>query len=286
MTVSNSLVAKKTTFSTFITSDAIKTKINQMVAGRDGAKFITSLISLVSNNPMLAECEHSTILSSALLGESLKLSPSPQLGQYYMVPFNDNKNGRKVAQFQIGYKGYIQLAMRSGQYRDLDVIEVREGEYKGKDAFTGKARVEFIEDDNERLKLPIIGYFAYFELLNGFRKSLYWTKEKMEQHALTYSQAYKTDVKKGWNMSFWSKDFDAMAFKTMLRQLISKWGIMSVEFQTAFTNDMGVIENDGNANFVDSVDEPEPAQEIKTLPKVENTESIIENNDPLNNFEE
>lgn len=284
MTVSNSLVAKKTTFSTFITSDAIKTKINQMVASRDGAKFITSLISLVSNNPMLAECEHSTILSSALLGESLKLSPSPQLGQYYMVPFNDNKNGRKVAQFQIGYKGYIQLAMRSGQYRDLDVIEVREGEYKGKDAFTGKARVEFIEDDNERLKLPIIGYFAYFELLNGFRKSLYWTKEKMEQHALTYSQAYKTDVKKGWNMSFWSKDFDAMAFKTMLRQLISKWGIMSVEFQTAFTNDMGVIENDGNANFVDSVDEP--AQEIKTLPKVENTESIIENNDPLNNFEE
>lgn len=167
-----------------------------MVAGRDGAKFITSLISLVSNNPMLAECEHSTILSSALLGESLKLSPSPQLGQYYMVPFNDNKNGRKVAQFQIGYKGYIQLAMRSGQYRDLDVIEVREGEYKGKDAFTGKARVEFIEDDNERLKLPIIGYFAYFELLNGFRKSIYWTKEKMEQHALTYSQAYKTDVKK------------------------------------------------------------------------------------------
>lgn len=284
MTVSNSLVAKKTTFSTFITSDAIKTKVNQMVAGRDGAKFITSLISLVSNNPMLAECEHSTILSSALLGESLKLSPSPQLGQYYMVPFNDNKNGRKVAQFQIGYKGYIQLAMRSGQYRDLDVIEVREGEYKGKDAFTGKARVEFIEDDNERLKLPIIGYFAYFELLNGFRKSLYWTKEKMEQHALTYSQAYKTDVKKGWNMSFWSKDFDAMAFKTMLRQLISKWGIMSVEFQTAYTNDMGVIENDGNANFVDSVDEP--MQEIKTLPKVENTESIIENNDPLNNFEE
>ena len=174
--------------------------------------------------------------------------------------------------------------MRSGQYRDLDVIEVREGEYKGKDAFTGKARVEFIEDDNERLKLPIIGYFAYFELLNGFRKSLYWTKEKMEQHALTYSQAYKTDVKKGWNMSFWSKDFDAMAFKTMLRQLISKWGIMSVEFQTAYTNDMGVIENDGNTNFVDSVDEP--AQEIKTLPKVENTEPIIENNDPLNNFEE
>lgn len=288
MTPTNSLVEKKMTFSTFITSDAIKNKVNQMVAGRDGAKFITSLISLVSNNPMLAECDHSTILSSALLGESLKLSPSPQLGQYYMVPFNDNKNGRKVAQFQIGYKGYIQLAMRSGQYRDLDVIEVREGEYKGKDAFTGKPRIEFIENDNERLKLPIIGYFSYFELLNGFRKSLYWTKERMEQHALTYSQAYKTDVKKGWNNSFWSKDFDAMAFKTMLRQLISKWGIMSIEFQNAITHDMGVIDENGNANFVDS--ENEDIQETKAIPsQFENpatdAEQIIEN-DPLTNFDE
>lgn len=106
----------------------------------------------------------------------------------------------------------------------------------------------------------------------------------MEQHALTYSQAYKTDVKKGWNMSFWSKDFDAMAFKTILRQLISKWGIMSIEFQTAYTNDMGVIGNDGNANFIDSVDDSSP--EIKTLPEVKNIEPTIENNDPLNNFEE
>lgn len=286
MTVTNSLVKRnnKQTFSTFLTSDAVKTKINQMIAGPAGGKFITSLISLVSNNPAIAECEHSTILSSALLGESLKLSPSPQLGQFYIVPFNDNKNGRKVAQFQIGYKGYIQLAMRSGQYRDLDVIEVRQGEYKGKDAFTGKPRIEFIEDDNERLKLPIVGYFAYFELLNGFRKSIYWTKEKMEQHALTYSQAYKTDIKKGWNMSFWSKDFDAMAFKTLLRQLISKWGIMSVDFQTAVTHDMGIIDDNGNANFVDNSNDD--IQETKVLPPVEETETIIENSDPLTNFEE
>lgn len=285
--VQNSLVAKKSTFSTFLTSDAVKTKVNQMIAGPAGNKFITSLISLVSNNPAIAECEHSTILSSALLGESLKLSPSPQLGQFYIVPFNDNKNGRKVAQFQIGYKGYIQLAMRSGQYRDLDVIEVRQGEYKGKDPFTGKPRIEFIEDDRERLSLPIVGYFAYFELLNGFRKSIYWTREKMEQHALTYSQAYKTDVKKGWKMSFWSKDFDAMAFKTLLRQLISKWGIMSIDFQTAVTHDMGIIDDNGNANFVDN--SSEDIQETKTLPHVEEeveTEQVIDNSDPLNNFEE
>ena len=287
--VQNSLVAKKSTFLTFLTSDVVKTKVNQIIAGPAGNKFITSLISLVSNNPAIAECEHSTILSSALLGESLKLSPSPQLGQFYIVPFNDNKNGRKVAQFQIGYKGYIQLAMRSGQYRDLDVIEVREGEYKGKDAFTGKPRIEFIEDDNERLKLPVVGYFAYFELLNGFRKSIYWSREKMEQYALTYSQAYKTDVKKGWKMSFWSKEFDAMAFKTLLRQLISKWGIMSIDFQTAITYDMGIIDDNGNANFVDN--SSNDIQETKTLPiDVETepepeTEQIIEN-DPLGNFEE
>lgn len=283
--VQNSLVAKKTTFSTFLTSDAVKTKVNQMIAGPAGNKFITSLISLVSNNPAIAECEHSTILSSALLGESLKLSPSPQLGQFYIVPFNDNKNGRKVAQFQIGYKGYIQLAMRSGQYRDLDVIEVRQGEYKGKDTFTGKPRIEFIENDNERLKLPIVGYFAYFELLNGFRKSIYWTKEKMEQHALTYSQAYKTDIKKGWKMSFWSKDFDAMAFKTLLRQLISKWGIMSIDFQTAVTHDMGIIDDNGNANFVDNSNDD--IQDVKPLShSEEENEPVIENSDPLNNFEE
>ena len=171
MSISNSLThapAKKSTFSTFMTSDAVKNKINQMIAGKDGAKFITSIVSLVSNNPAIAECEHSTILASALLGESLKLSPSPQLGHYYIVPFKDNdKSGnlkRIVATFQLGYKGYIQLAMRSGNYKDLDVIEIRDGEYLGKDKFTGKPKIEFIEDDDERENLPVVGYYAYFEL--------------------------------------------------------------------------------------------------------------------------
>ena len=286
--VANAIVQTKKTFSTFITNDAVKNKINAMMSSKDGIRFITNLISAVSNNPALAECEHSTILSAALLGESLKLSPSVQLGQFYMVPYNDMKNGRKTAQFQIGYKGYIQLAMRSGQYKDLDVIEVREGEYKGKDPFTGKPRIEFIEDDNERLKLPIIGYFAYFELLNGFRKSLYWTKEKMKDHALTYSQAYKTDVKKGWSMSFWSKDFDAMAFKTMLRQLISKWGIMSIEFQTAIEKDMAVIKEDGQAVYVDN-QEAKPVA-IPPTPQIEAELRMVETtqtqDDPLNNFDE
>ncbi len=263
MAIGNSLTTRKTsksTFSTFMTSDAVKNKINQMIAGKDGNKFITSIISLVSNNPAIAECEHSTILASALLGESLKLSSSPQLGQYYIVPYKDkDKQGnikRIVAQFQLGYKGYIQLAMRSGNYRDLDVIEIREGEYKGKDKFTGKTVIEFIEDDDERESLPVVGYYTYFELTNGFKKSLYWSKAKMEKHAKEYSQAYRSDVRNNTKYSFWAKDFDGMAFKTMLRQLISKWGIMSVEFQTAVTNDMAVLNDiESQPQYVDNIGE-------------------------------
>lgn len=292
MALQNALTQPKTTFSAYLTNDAIKNRINQIVGSKDGPRFVTSLISAVSNNPVLADCDKPSILSAALLGDSLKLSPSAQLGQFYMVPYNDTRNGRKIAQFQIGYKGYIQLAMRSGQYRDLDVIEVREGEYKGKDRFTGKPCIEFIEDDNERSKLPIIGYFAYFELLNGFRKSLYWTKERMKEHALTYSKAYKTDVNKGWNNSFWTKDFDAMAFKTMLRQLISKWGIMSIEFQTAVEKDMAVLNDKLEPQYIDNA-EPEQIQGMQQ-PAIEQkpeASPIIENqtaeqvSDPFSNFD-
>lgn len=243
--------ARAVTFSTFMSSDAVKQKVNEMIGGKDGQGFMTTIISAVSTNPNLAKCEHSTILSAALQGEALKLSPSNQLGHYYLVPYDDNKNHRIVAQFQMGYKGYIQLAMRSGQYKDLDVMDIREGEYKGKDKFTGKPVIEFIEDDDEREELPIVGYFAYFELLNGFRKSLYWSKAKMEKHAMQYSKGYASDVKKGNQYTFWSKDFNGMAYKTMLRQLLSKWAVMSIEMQTAMTTDMAVI-NDNGYEYVDN----------------------------------
>ena len=183
----------------------------------------------------------------------------------------------KKAQFQLGYKGYIQLAIRSGQYKDIDVIEVREGEYLGRNKITGKHQFEFIEDEVERENKPIIGYMAYFEYLNGFYKNLYWSKEKMQKHALEYSQAYASDVKKGTNYSFWSKDFDGMAFKTMLRQLISKWGIMSIDMQEALTKDMSVIKEDGTCDYVDN----QPIVSVPTEEKIntevaETTEKITE----------
>lgn len=232
--MSEAIQPKKMTFSMAITTPTYKDMINRALGDPEHVKrFIASITSAVAINPLLQECESSTILSAALLGESLNLSPSPQLGQYYLVPFNDTKRNCKVAQFQIGYKGYVQLALRSGQYADLDCLEIREGEYKGRNRQTGKHEFEFITDDDRRETLPVIGYLAYFEYLNGFKKAIYWTKQKVESHALKYSKGYA--AKKGY--TFWEKDFDGMAFKTLLRQLISKWGIMSIEMQQAFEAD-------------------------------------------------
>lgn len=252
MEVKNSLVKanQKQTFSAFLAQDAIKKKINEMVGGEKGQQFVTSIISAVSTNPQLAECDNASIVSAALLGQALNLSPSPQLGQFYLVPFNDNKRGCKVAQFQIGYKGYIQLAIRSGQYKKLNVLAIKEGELIKYDPLDEDIEVKLIENEEEREKAETIGYYAMFEYLNGFRKTIYWSKQRMEAHALKYSMGYR--AKKGY--TFWEKDFDGMAYKTMLRQLISKWGIMSIDLtmQKALESDMAVINDNGTYDYVDN----------------------------------
>lgn len=294
MAVSNSLVqsrgGKPRTFSAFLTSDAIKRRINEMVGGKDGQQFITSIISAVSTNPALAECEHSTILSAAMLGLSLKLSPSPQLGQYYMVPFKDKKRGCKVAQFQLGYKGYIQLAIRSGYYKKLNVLAIKEGELVQFDPLEEEIKVNLVEDDREREALPTIGYYAMFEYQNGFRKAMYWSREKMMAHADRYSMAFSAQayerLQKGeipekdlWKYSsFWYKDFDGMAYKTMLRQLISRWGIMSIDLQKAMDGDMGAINEDGSVDYVDNYSDEAPAQAEEPAPEVvaESTGEAVE----------
>lgn len=245
--------------SAYLTADAVKNQINQVVGGKDGQRFISAIVSAVNTNPALQECTNQSILSGALLGESLKLSPSPQLGQYYLVPFND-KNKGKVAQFQLGYKGYIQLAIRSGQYKKLNVLAIKEGELIRFDPLNEEIEVRLIEDEEEREQANTIGYYAMFEYTNGFRKAIYWSKRKMEAHALKYSKGYQ--AKKGY--TFWEKDFDGMAYKTMLRQLISKWGIMSIDMASAIDSDMAVINEDGTKDYVDNdatMFDMEPAQE-------------------------
>lgn len=269
--MANEVVAKpkaQVTFSGFMTSEGIKKKVNEIIGSKEkGARFISSIVSSVSTNPQLGQCENASILSGALLGESLNLSPSPQLGRYYLVPFKDKTRGM-VAQFILGYKGYLELAQRSGQYKDINVIEVKEGEYKGRNSLNGNPTFEFIVDDDIRDTKETIGYMATFTLINGFTKTIYMTKKQMEDHALQYSNGYRADKKNKTAYTFWTKDFDGMAFKTLLRQLISKWGIMSIDMQTAYEGDMAVINEDGSKNYVDNV--PDAEFEVVEQPSEEN----------------
>ena len=282
MAVQNSLANRSNQrlgITAYLTNDAVKNQINNVIGGKDGTKFISAVVSAVNNNPALQECTNQSILSAALLGESLRLSPSPQLGQYYMVPFND-KNKGKVAQFQLGYKGYIQLAIRSGQYKKLNVLAIKEGELIRFDPLEEEIEVRLIEDEEERENAPTIGYYAMFEYTNGFKKAMYWSKKKMEAHALKYSKGYQ--AKKGY--TFWEKDFDGMAYKTMLRQLISKWGIMSIEMASAMDSDMAVINEDGTKDYVenetDVIDITEVASEVVQEPDQVEGQTSIEKDFP------
>ena len=271
MAVKNSLAKPtKSTISAYLTNDAVKNQINKDL-GNDGTRFISSLLSAVQTTPALQECTNQSLVNAALLGEALKLSPSPQLGHFYMVPFKNTNKGVTEAQFQLGYKGYIQLAIRSGYYKKLNVLPIKAGELIHYDPLNEEIEVNIIQNELEREKAETIGYYAMFEYANGFRKCLYWSREKMENHAITYSKGYA--AKKGY--TFWEKDFDGMACKTMLRQLISKWGIMSIDLQSAIEKDMAVIHDDNTVDYVDNnvidddsaevIDteaaEPEPASE-------------------------
>jgi len=285
----NSLVRQesKLSFSNFLTQDVVKAKINEVIGSpKDGARFMTAILSAVMNNPQLQTCEQMSVLNCAFLGEGLKLSPSPQLGQYYMVPYKNKKRNIVEATFQLGYKGYIQLAVRSGYYKKLNVLAIKEGELINYDPLNEEIEVQIIEDEVERENATTIGYYAMFEYLNGFRKAMYWSLGKMETHADKYSPAFKlsimSQIKAGkidkselWKYSsFWYKDFDSMALKTMLRQLISKWGIMSIEMQQAFQADMATVDGSGNPeSYPDSIDafgkdfgDPEVTPEVQTEP--------------------
>lgn len=300
MAVNNSLSNKqKTPFSLVINSDGYKKMINNTLKdSKRAAKFVTAITSAVVTTPTLAECEAATIVSAGLLGETLNLSPSPQLGQYYLVPFKDKKAGITKAQFVLGYKGYIQLAVRSGYYKKLNVLPIKQGELIRFDPLEEEIEVRLIEDEIKREQAETMGYYAMFEYSNGFRKALYWSKEKMESHADKYSQAFslnattiktqngfkkkvsyrdfldgKYDAEKdSWMYSsYWYKDFDGMACKTMLRQLLSKWGIMSIDLHTALENDNAAINVNNNGeftpDFVDTADESatdEVAEEVST----------------------
>lgn len=274
MAVTNTLQArtkKELKFSEKMQTEGYRNLINNTLGDPNRARrFAAAITSAVAVNPALQECDAGTVLSAALLGESLNLSPSPQLGQYYLVPYKKkDRQGNVVsvtAQFQMGYKGYIQLAIRSGYYRKLNVIPIKAGELVKYDYLEESIDINPIEDEEEREEAETTGYYAMFEYLNGFRKAIYWTKSKMEKHADKYSQAFSLESYKKlmtgevsqkdmWKYSsFWYKNFDDMACKTLLRHLISRWGIMSIDLQEAFEKDMAVVKVTDSCEFI--ADEP------------------------------
>lgn len=305
MAVQNSLVKnqeKEMKLSAYLQNDAVKRQINQVVGGKNGTRFISSIVSAVQNTAALQECTSPSIVNAALLGEALNLSPSPQLGQFYMVPFDNKKKGCKEAQFQLGYKGYIQLAIRSGYYKKLNVIAIKQGELVHYNPLDEEIEVNLIEDDIIREETPTEGYYVMFEYENGFKKTLYWSKKKMLAHAEKYSFAFykngggkslelleqnKIPEKDLWKYSsFWFKDFDGMAMKTMLRQLISKWGIMSIDLQTAIDKDMAVIREEGAADYVENQNEYKDSDIVseQEFREVENQSVEELQNDVQTNF--
>ena len=297
MRANNSLQARgnKPKFSVAIQTPMYQKLVNDTLGDPERARrFVAAISSAVAVNPALQACDAGTVLTAALLGESLNLSPSPQLGQYYLVPYNDKRRG-PIAQFQLGYKGYIQLAIRSGQYRSLNVVPVLQGEFALESPLFEQYTYDPITDYATRKNTPVVGYVSAFELVNGFRKVLYWSREEMIDHADRYSPAFHADAVDSqdprrsrvsfedfqagnypkddeWKYSsFWYKDFDGMACKTMLRQLISKWGIMSIDLQKAFAGDEAAVKPDLTPDYLET---PEEAQDAPESPAPEPGEVI------------
>lgn len=223
------------------------------ILGKKAPGFISSVIN-VAKSPSLADAEPNSIMASAVVAATLDLPIDPNLGFAYIVPYNDKKQG-KIAQFQMGYKGFIQLAMRSGQYKTINAAPVFENDLKKINRLTGE--IEF--NDNPETSTKIVGYVGYFRLINGFEKALYMTREELEIHGKKYSQSYKSN--KDWvvKQSLWTTDFDSMATKTVLKLLLSKYGPMSIEMQTAIKSDQASFNKDvingdidGNINYPDN----------------------------------
>lgn len=236
-----------------LATEAIRKQMKSLLGDKAG-HFMMAIVGVVEGTPQLQDCEPQSIINSAIASATLDLPIEKNLGYAYIVPYKDK------AQFQMGYKGYIQLALRSGQYKYINSIEIKEGELENYNLLTGEFNFKFIEDINQRLEAKTIGYASYIEFTNGFRNTLYMTKEQVLDHAEKYSQSYGTDLKKGYSSSNWSKNFDAMALKTVLKLNLSKFGALSVSVQKALQIDGSSIksiseEGTINIEYVDNTND-------------------------------
>lgn len=276
--------------SSSLNTPAMKKKFTDILHEKSDS-FMGSLMTLVGGDNYLSQAEPMTIIASALKAATMDLPIDKNLGYAYVVPFNrSEKVGNKwvkhnEAQFILGYKGYIQLAQRSGQYKALNALAIYDGQLIDWNPLTE----EFTFDYKAKVSDEVIGYVGFFELLNGFKKTVYWTKQEIESHRIKNSKAYDKEKLSG----AWVDNYDSMAIKTVLRNMLSKWGLLSVEMQSAITSDEKVFRVDENNDLIEETDlsdmEPMP-NDLKEAEKVvddpitdEGQESLFDSsNPPLN----
>lgn len=225
---------KQITLQEFLGQDTIKKQMKALLKDRAGY-FAMALVQVVDGNEQLQNAEPQSIFNAGIASAILGLPIEKNLGFSYIVPYGSK------AQFQIGYKGFIQLALRTGQYKLINSTAIKEGEIKLKNRLTGEIDFNFIEDDDLRDTLKTVGYASYIEFNNGFRNTLYMSMKQVQKHAAEYSAAYKYDLKYGKNSSVWSVNFDAMALKTVLKLNLAKFGALSVDFEKALQLDGATI---------------------------------------------
>ena len=224
----------------FFEQKQVQSKFADML-GKRSTQFITSVMQVTTSNELLAKATPQSIYGAAVTAAILDLPIQNNLGFAYIVPYNDRQSGQCVAQFQLGYKGLIQLALRSGQFKNISVTEIYEGQIVSENPLTG-----YVFDFSKKTSENIIGYAAYFSLLNGFEKTEYMSKDKIDAHGKRFSQTYK----KGFGV--WKDDFDSMAKKTVLKLTLSKYAPLSVEMQKAITFDQAVTNDVEIVEFVDN----------------------------------
>lgn len=251
-------ITKQTTLTVvkhFLDSDVIKQRFNDVLKDNAPA-FISSIVSLVSSSTNFDNVDPNTIIQSAFIAASLKLPINPQLGLAHIIPYGGK------ATFQIGWRGYKQMAIRSGFYHLINSTDVREGELKLYNRFTGEAQFNFIEDDKAREKLPIIGYVSYFKLLTGFESTFYRPMNWLMNHAKKYSKLYQVDLRKGSKLSKWSvpEELPAMCLKTVTKLNLANNGVLSIEMQQAIQADQSVPKETPQGMEYEYVDNPETTE--------------------------
>lgn len=249
----SNIVEKKQTVAQFFGSVNTKKYVESVLKERAG-QFVTSLVSMANLTPGLRDCNPETLMFCGLKAASLNLPLDNNLGFAYAVPYG------KEAQFQIGYRGFVQLGQRTGLYKNMNVINIHQGELISWDPFTEELVLEMMQDQDARAKLPVIGYAAVFILMNGFKKVSYWPIARVEAHARRFSKAF--------NNGPWKTDFNAMARKTVLKEMLSHWGPMSTEMAEAVKFDQSIIrKNVDGTEYPDYVDGDVVATDIKALPE-------------------